>query len=67
MSNARGVPGGGMLKLRFDRYITTVILADCFPPSQDGVINNKRPVTAEGDFSLRYVTAFKCNDKIGYR
>ena len=21
MSNARGMPGGGMLKLRFDRYI----------------------------------------------
>ena len=22
MSNARGMPGGGMLKLRFDRYIS---------------------------------------------
>ena len=22
MSNAQGMPGGGMLKLRFDRYIT---------------------------------------------
>ena len=25
MSNARGMPGGGMLKLRFDRYINPLI------------------------------------------
>ena len=40
MSNARGMPGGGMLKLRFDRYITvrvfvnlteTDVFVSCFP------------------------------------